>query len=158
MPKTCDTSREFAPGGLVPHNTHLSDLSPAPVTLLIFSSFFHFVSFPWSSISWLLSPHHFTLSLFIYFTLSHRWPLVGSEALRFCSVSVSSFPFPIHFEFFLSFCICLFLSLSRSQVHCSISFILFVSLSLRGQCRVPHLSQCCSSLLRGSKVFNPSVL
>lgn len=69
-------------------NTHLSDLSPDFVTLLNFSFLFHFLSFPWSSISWLLSPYHFTLSLFIYITLSHRWPLVGSKTLSLCRHSL----------------------------------------------------------------------
>lgn len=89
-------------------NARLSDLSPAFVTLLIFSSFFHFVSFPWSSIFWLLSPYHFTLSLFIYFTLSHRWPLVGSKALCLSVVILVSptfwFP-PVFLYLSLSFSI-----------------------------------------------------
>lgn len=134
--------------GATLRNTRLSDLSPACVTLLIFSSFFHFLSFPWPSISWLLSPQHFTLSLFICFTLSHRWPFAGSEAL--CLSVCLSVVIPVSPTFWIPpVLLYLSLSLSQSQVHCLISFILFVYLTLRGQCRVPHLSQCYSSPLRG---------
>lgn len=49
------------------------------ITLFIFSFPSHFLSFPWSLISWLHPLDHFTLSLFIYFTLSYSWPFVKSQ-------------------------------------------------------------------------------
>lgn len=103
----------ICPGGLVPLcSTDLSQISliPALVTLLTFSFLFHFLPFPWSSISRLLPPYHFTLSLFIYFTLSHRWPFVVSQTLclsfviLFFSICLLISPLSLCLSF--SFCVC----------------------------------------------------
>lgn len=71
------------------------------------------------------------------------------------SVTLSSFSFPLplfpylSFDFFcLSVFVSFFLSVS-SQVHCLISFVLFVSLSFRGQFRSPALSQSSSPAVMG---------
>lgn len=116
MPKTCDTSQEFA---LVDwcHALQQSSLrslwSPSCHTdQILFPLLFTLIPMVLD----LLTP--FPLPLYIVsfnlFSLSHRWPFVMSQALclRFV-IRHMSFDFLSH-------------SVSLSQVHCLISFVLFV--------------------------------
>lgn len=136
MPKTCDTSQEFAPGGRVPCCWTVPQIS-------LCSSFpSSFIFFPFSGPRSPHSSHHFTLPLFILLTLSHRWPLVVSRTLplSFVALFLSTFsppPLSLYLQWLMS-------------------FLFFLSLSFRSA-QVPHLSQDGTHIM-AHKMFNPPVL
>lgn len=94
----------ISPGVLMPHcSADLSQISSLHDTLLSCLIFLHFYG-PWSPDFFL--PYHFTLSLFIYLMLLHKWPFVVS----WLSASVPSFQFPLQILWF-PFSLCLSVSL-----------------------------------------------
>lgn len=136
MPKTCDTSQEFAP---VDWCQAVPQTSPRSVWFLLsshcssFPSPFILFNFPGPRSTDSFPLHYFTLSLFIYFTLSHRWPFVMSQTLCL----PFSFPLPV-FWFRLSFCV----SVSGALLDIFRSLcVVILQRSVQGPI---HLSQDCS--------------